>query len=67
MALVTKLKTNTENEIRKSRGNRAEDVPSSFAEGLHEIAEGDVSGPNFLLLLLLVCPVVFPSYVSVSA
>ena len=67
MALVTELKTNGENEIRKSGGNRAEDVLGSFAEGLREIAEGNVSGLNFLLLLLLVCPVVFPSYVSVSA
>ena len=68
MALVTELKkTNSENEVKKNGRNRAEDVPGAFAEGLREIAEGDISGPNFLLLLLLVFPVVFPSCVSVSA
>ena len=68
MAFVTELKkTNSENEVKKSGRNRAEDVPGAFAEGLREIAEGGISGPNFLLLLLLVFPVVFPSCVSVSA
>jgi hypothetical protein len=63
--LLLNKKTNSENEVKKNGRNRAEDVPSAFAEGLREIAEGDISGPNFLLLFLLVFPVVFPSCVSI--
>ena len=68
MAPAIELKrTNGKIEVKKSGRNRAEDVPGAFEEGLREVAEGDISGPNSLLFLLLVVPVVFPSCVSVSA
>ena len=48
MAPVTELKeTNSENEVKKSGRNRAEDVPGAFAEGLREVAEGDISVSKF--------------------
>jgi hypothetical protein len=46
---VIELNTDVENEIRQSGGNRAEDLPGSFAGNLRVIAEDDASAFDFLL------------------
>ena len=45
--LLNFKKTNSENEVKKSGRKRAEDVPGVFAEGLREVAEGDISSSKF--------------------
>jgi hypothetical protein len=62
---VIELNTDDENEIRQSGGNRAEDLPGSFAGNLRVIAEDDASAFDFLLTPYAF-HVVFLSCVSVS-
>ena len=62
---VIELNTDDENEIRQSGGNRAEDLPGSFAGNLRVIAEDDASAFDFLLTPSAF-HVVFLSCVSVS-
>jgi hypothetical protein len=61
---VIELNTDVENEIRQSGGNRAEDLPGSFAGNLRVIAEDDASAFDFLLTPAF--HVVFLSCVSIS-
>jgi len=62
---VIELNTDGENGIRQSGGNRAEDLPGSFAGNLRVIAEDDA--PTFEFLLTpFAFHVVFLSCVSVS-
>ena len=66
MAFATELKkTNGENEIRKSGGNRVEDLPGSFAGNLRVAAEEDASAFE-LLLTPYAFYVVFLPCVSIS-
>jgi len=63
--LVIELNTDDENGIRQSGGNRAEDLPGSFAGKLRVIAEDDASAFEFLLTPSAF-HIVFLSCVSVS-
>jgi len=62
---VIELNSDDENEISQSGGNRAEDLPGSFAGNLHVIAEDDASAFKFLLTPSAF-HIVFLSCVSVS-